>query len=44
MDKVIPKIKEKNSVNSYINEKILKLQKKRIKYSPKYIILEENGH
>jgi len=31
MEKIIPKIKEKNSVNSYINEKILKLQKQKNK-------------
>jgi len=31
MEKTIPTIKEKNSVNSYINEKILKLQKKKNK-------------
>jgi len=27
MDEVIPKIKEKNSINIYINDKIRKLQK-----------------
>jgi len=43
MEKTIPKIKEKNSVNHYVNEKILKLQKKKNKILTEYITLEENG-
>lgn len=43
IDKIVPRIKEKNSVNVYINDKIYRLQKKKIKFLLKSIMFEESG-
>lgn len=42
MEKAIPKIQDRNSVDSYINGKIKKMQKEKNKI-PKYITREEDG-